>query len=66
MDNHEKPKRYVLIRMKKDGRLFVLDRLRWNEFAKKAFYRGSYEADVIAEADETLTLMQFKSLTEEN
>jgi len=65
MDNHEKPKFWVLIRMKVDGNCFMLDRQRWNEFQKKAFYRGAYEAEVIAESDDTMEIMRFKALTEE-
>jgi hypothetical protein len=65
MDKHEKPKKYVLIRMKVDGNCFMLDRQRWAEFTKKAFYRGAYEAEVIAESDDTVEIMRFKSLTEE-
>lgn len=61
-----RPSKFVLVRMKMDGNMFVLDRQRWNEFTKKAFYRGAYEAEVVAEANETLTLMRFKSLTEES
>jgi len=57
--------KYVLVRMKKDGDLFVLDKPRWEEFQKKSFYRGAYEAEPVAEADEMLTLMQFKNLTVE-
>jgi hypothetical protein len=51
--------------MKKDGDLFVLDKPRWEEFQKKSFYRGAYEAEPVAEADTMLPLMQFKQLTKE-
>lgn len=57
--------KYVLIRMVEGGNMFVLDRQRWEESRQMEFYRGRYEADVVAEADEMLTLMQFKNLTVE-
>ena len=60
-----RPKKFVLIRMVEGGSLFVLDRPRWENGKRMEFYKGRYEAEVVAEADEMLSLMRFKSLTEE-
>ena len=61
-----RPKKFVLVRMKTGGNMFVLDRPRWENGKRMKFYRGAYEAEVVAEADEMLTLMRFKDLTKES
>ena len=55
---------FVLIRMKKDGDLFVLDKERWEEFQKKEFYRGAYEAEPVAEGSYK-QVTDFRRLTQE-
>ena len=57
--------RWVLVRMEESGNLFVLDRPRWEEFSQRGFYYNEYKAEVVAEADEMLSLMRLKSLTVE-
>lgn len=57
--------RFVLVRMEETGNMFVLDRPRWEEFSQRGFYYNEYKAEVVAEADEMLSLMRFKSLTAE-
>jgi len=61
-----RPKKFVLVRMERDGQLFVLDRSRWEQAQRTQFYRDNYQAEVVAEADTTLPLMQFKDLTQED
>jgi len=57
--------KFVLIRMENTGNMFVLDRPRWEEFSQRGFYFNEYKAEVVAEADEMLSLMRLKSLTTE-
>jgi hypothetical protein len=58
-----KSKKYVLVRMQEGGSLFVLGRMMFEEM------RGLGEpfdgSEIVAEADEMLSLMQFKQLTKE-
>jgi hypothetical protein len=55
--------RFVLVRMQKGGKLFVIGRTMWEEM--RGLGAPFYESEVVAEADEMLSLMQFKQLTEE-
>ena len=55
--------RYVLVRMQEGGSLFVLGRTMWDEM--RGLNATFYESEVVAEADEMLSLMQFKNLTKE-
>lgn len=55
--------KFVLARMRHSGSLFVLDRQRWEEMRGLGYPFD--ESEVIAEADEMLSLMRFKELTKE-
>ena len=56
-------KKYVLVCMRNGGKLFVLHRDAWNDL--KGLGAPFYESKVVAESDEMLSLMRFKSLTAE-
>lgn len=62
--SNEKPRKYVLVRMQEGGNLFVLNRTMWGEM--RGLSKPFNESEVIAEADEMLSLLQFKALTMEN
>lgn len=62
MAEQDKPKKYVLIRAAESGKLFVVGRTFLTEIQGMGSHR---KAEVVAEADEMLSLMRFKALTEE-
>ena len=59
----EKPKKYVLVRIQEGGSLFVLDRTMFEEM--RGLGEPFDKSEIVAEADEMLSLMQFKQLTKE-
>ena len=56
---------WVLVRMKLGGSYFVLDKRRWAQFKRQKFYKGDYEAEVVAEGAQE-KMFEFKRLTEES
>ena len=62
--SNEKPKKFVLVRMQKNGKLFVLNRTMWGEM--RGLGKPFNESEVIAEANEMTSLMRFKALTMED
>jgi len=59
----DKPKRYVMVRMKRSGSLYVLHRPKWESMRRLG--DPFDKSTIVAESDEMPSLMRFKELTKE-